>query len=228
MKDLIEISVNGKVVASHEMYLEGASPLQKIERVKTFSVSLGETTVIIESVFGLIDEDDIVVAPVYEVKKVTPIEPMEKKVSVDEWAGSLNPDKLPTPVQQQMEAISTPVPTYNEIPIKTRKPRGPNKPKKEVVEKSVFDAPAEETVAPVVTPPAEVKKVVAPTPTTSTTPARVNELGKLIKMWSKASGLGIDYVTVERLKAEAFDIVENDSDETIVAGIGEAKRLMSA
>jgi hypothetical protein len=223
MKDLIEISVNGKVVASHEQIVEGESPLQRICGVRQFSVEIYEDALRMSASIRIGKN-----CPAdYVENKVAPIvEPMEKKVSVDEWAGSLNPDKLSTPVQKQMEEVSTPAPTYNEIPIKTRKPRGPNKPKEEVVEKSVFDKPVEETVVePVVEKPAEVKK--APAVATPTTPARVNELGKLIKMWSKASGLGIDYVSVDRLKAEAFDIVENDSDETIVAGIGEAGRLMT-
>jgi hypothetical protein len=135
-----------------------------------------------------------------------------------------------TPVQKQMEAISTPAPTYNEIPIKTgRKPRGPNKPKEPVVEESVFDKPVEvEMVAPVkvITPAVTTPPVKPPTISTPTTPVRVNELAKLIKMWVKASGFAINSVNIDLLKAQAFDIVENDSDETIVAGIGEAKRLM--
>lgn len=229
MKDLIEISVNGKVVASHEMYLEGASPLQKIERVKRFSVALADTGVIIESEFALIDENDIVGAPLVEEKRMPTL-------------NQIMTTPLFMPAKEEPEI---PIPTYNELPIKTRKPRGPNKPKEEAPEKSVFDKPKEDIVkaseeiekkgefvpledaakelkikAPVV----EEKRM--PTVSTPTTPARVNELAKLIKMWCKASALKIETVTIDLLKAQAFDIVENDSDETIVAGIVEAKRLM--
>lgn len=231
MKDEITIGLNGKTIASFGIELKGRSI--NVKSIGRFVVSTGsdEGNDVMNIRMGCILETLV------EEKKVAPIEPMvvqpifvEKKSSVDEWAGSLNPDKLPTPVQQQMEAVSTPVPKHIEIPIKTgRKPRGPNK-AKEVVEESVFDKPVEvETVVerPVVE---EKDPVVAPVKlpvvSTSTTPARINELAKLVKMWSKASGLGIDYITADRLKAEAFDIVENDSDETIVAGIEEAKRLI--
>jgi septal ring-binding cell division protein DamX len=147
-----------------------------------------------------------------------------------------------TPVQ--MEAV----PKHIEIPIKTgRKPRGPNKPKEPVIEESVFSSnPVEvETVAPSIQPvvapavqkPVEEKKVIAPAVTTPpvistapvsapTTPVRVSELAKLVKMWVKASGLKINDVDIVLLKTQAFDIVENDSDDTIIAGIKEAARLM--
>ena len=215
MKDLIEISVNGKVVASHEMYLEGASPLQKIERVKRFHVVLSEYDVIVETIFGLIREDDIVC----EVKKPV-AEEKKMPASIEAMA---------TPIQERDKLLTTLANSYNEIPIKTRKPRGPNKPKEEAPEKSVFDKPVEDVVAPVVEPVVEkpiveVKK--APAVSTPTTPVRINELGKLIKMWCKASALKIETITIDILKAQAFDIVENDSDETIIAGIEEAKRLM--
>lgn len=239
MKDLIEISVNGKVVASHEMYLEGASPLQRIERVKRFSVALADTGVIIESEFELLG-DNIAREDVFTIeKKGIPIESMVKTPQYfmeNQMRDSVVID-APTPVQKQMGAIST----HHEIPIKTRKPRGPNKSKEEVVEKSVFDkedivkhveeiekkgefvsledAAKELKIVPVV----EVK---TPTTFTPTTPARINELAKLIKMWCKASALKIETVTIDLLKAQAFDIVENDSDETIIAGIKEAERLM--
>ena len=209
MKDRIEIVVNGKVVASHEMYLEGASPLQKIEKVNKFRVEM-------------IDENILTFGVEFYFSDAHP-QPVEEKKEVVE-----------TPVQKQVGDISNPVPpasNYNEIPIKTRKPRGPNKPKEPVVEESVFDKPVEaETVVerPVVE---EKDPVVAPVKlpvvSTSTTPARINELAKLIKMWVKADGRKIEDVTIEVLNAHgASDIIENDSPETVKAGIEEAKGLM--
>lgn len=240
MKDEITIGLNGKIIASFGIELKGRTI--DVEKVGSFVVSTGsdEDKDVMNIRMGCILVDEGMVK--LDEKKVSPIEPMVIHPVVAEKKDPI----VETPVQKQMEAISNPVPpapAYNEIPIRTRKPRGPNKPKEEVVEKSVFDRPAEENgefvpleevakelkIAPVVetiverkdAPTVEEKKV----PTVST-PARINELAKLVKMWCKASGLHIDYVTADRLKAEAFDIVEFDSDETIATAIKEAAMLI--
>jgi hypothetical protein len=222
MKDEITIGLNGKTIASFGIELKGRGI--NVKSIGSFVVSTGsdEGNDILNIRMGCILGEEIV-----EEKKVVPIEPMPYDSVGDTTS------LTPTPVQVQMEAVSK----HIEIPIKTgRKPRGPNKPKEPVVEESVFDKPVEvETVDPVIQNPVEVVTVAPvttppvkpPAVSTPTTPVRINELAKLIKMWCKAAQYKIEDVTIEVLNAHgASDIIENDSPETVNAGIKEAARLM--
>jgi hypothetical protein len=219
MKDEITIGLNGKTIASFGIdVFKGITPIG-IKGVSGFRI------------------DDGVCETGDHILEISISCILEKNYPADYVAKEIEPmivhpqPETSTPVQKQMDAIST----YNEIPIKTiRKPRGPNKPKEEAPEKSVFDKPVEvETVAPV------TSTVVSHTPITSSvggsvlsptlppTPVRINELAKLIKMWCKAAQYKIEDVTIEVLNAHgASDIIENDSPETVNAGIKEAARLM--
>jgi hypothetical protein len=230
MKDEITIGLNGKTIASFGIELKGRGI--NVKSIGSFVVSTGsdEGNDILNIRMGCVLET------VIEEKKVTPIEPMVIRPIVVEKKLLTFEEMMTTPLFVPA-AEEQKVPTYNEIPIKTgRKPRGPNKPKEPVVEESVFDKPVE-VVAPSTpitstvvshTPITSVGgSVLSPMPTLPPTPVRINELAKLIKMWCKAAQYKIEDVTIEVLNAHgASDIIENDSPETVNAGIKEAARLM--
>jgi len=212
MKDEITIGLNGKTIASFGIELKGRSV--DAESIGSFIVSVGSDD---EGRDTMTINVGCMLSNLVEEKKVAPIEPMVVQSSVMK------------PLAPTIDAEAPPI--YNEIPIKTGKKMG--RPKKEDIVKAVEkiekagefvsldDAGKELGIKePIVV---EEVKVSAAIPSTN---VRIAELAKLIKMWCKASALKIGDVDVALLKANAFDIVENDSDETIGAGIKEAARLM--
>jgi len=213
MKDLIEINVNSETIAN---FWIGLKRFPSVFSVEGFSISTIDADRIEMKVVCLLKQQD--------EKKITPIEPMVTVKPETVVPVILPPAPAPAPAPVVMPA------SHHVIPIKTGKIGRPKKTVPVVEESAVVSseqpAPVEEKKVEMVNAPAPEAKPLPFIPANPTTPVRVNELAKLIKMWCKASGLKIANVTTDLLKEQAYDIVENDSDETIVAGIKEAARLM--
>jgi len=215
MKDLIEINVNSETIAN---FWIGLKKFPSVFSVEGFSISTIDADRIEMKVVCSLKQ-------IAEEKTVTPIEPMPVKSEIDvPVISSPAPAPAPAPAPVVMPA------SHHVIPIKTGKIGRPKKTVPVVEESAVVSseqpAPVEEKKVEMVNAPAPEAKPLPFIPANPTTPVRVNELAKLIKMWCKASGLKIANVTTDLLKEQAYDIVENDSDETIVTGIKEAARLM--
>jgi len=212
MKDLIEINVNSETIAN---FWIGLKRFPSVFSVEGFSISTIDTDRIEMKVVCLLKQQD--------EKKITPIEPMVTVKPETVVPVILPPAPAPAPAPVV-------IPEHHVIPGKTGKIGRPKKTVPVVEEPNIVSseqpAPVEEKKVEMVNAPAPEAKPLPFIPANPTTPVRVNELAKLIKMWCKASGLKIANVTTDLLKEQAYDIVENDSDETIVAGIKEAARLM--
>ena len=212
MKDLIEINVNSETIAN---FWIGLKKFPSVFSVEGFSISTIDADRIEMKVVCLLKQQD--------EKKITPIEPMVTVKPETVVPVILPPAPAPAPAPVV-------IPEHHVIPGKTGKIGRPKKTVPVVEEPNIVSsepAPVEEKKVEIVNaPPAPEAKPLPFIPANPTTPVRVNELAKLIKMWCKASGLKIANVTTDLLKEQAYDIVENDSDETIVAGIKEAARLM--
>lgn len=61
-------------------------------------------------------------------------------------------------------------------------------------------------------------------PTVVNKNARVSEIAKMIKFYCKAAGKNVADMTIDILRADAPDIIENDDDATINAAMEEAKK----
>jgi hypothetical protein len=229
MKDEITIGLNGKTIASFGIdVLKGITPIG-VKSVSGFKTSSGVRDN---------GESVLEIGLICVLEKNCPADYVEeKKPVVDEKKRITLNEMMTVPLFTPAKEESKP-PTYNEIPIKTGKKMG--RPKKEDIVKAVEKIEKEGEFIPLedvakglkievpVATPAVVIPPIKPPITFAPTNVRIEELGKLIKMWCKMSALTIADVTVALLKERAFDIVENDSDEAIELGMKEAGRLMGA
>jgi len=129
------------------------------------------------------------------------------KVNVEVVKAPLMEDKKP----------EVAVPPSDIVPV-AKPARKPRTPKVAPVETPVAPASALGSggSSPTVVPPAVVDSVVKN--------ARVSEIAKMIKFYCKAAGKNVADMTIDILRADAPDIIENDDDATINAAMDEAKK----